>query len=343
MLARKLCHETISYLVDRGFLPGYVNSGPCRSRGGERVHYNELFGDLYCDTARWEQSYQLVQSFMHKSLGQSRFWMPEIFGRIPIRVADLLTQLPSVLSRYGFECFDRNDASQSLKFRSKDSCEVKHLPEPYGKWLQHQRHDVAWDRRTELEVVIECQLRAVDGATFLDLVSSTLILSLLGPMADDLNRLLHLTDSPLGCPIEAVRSGGRFLLKGQPVSLACLSYPAFLVGLYQGQRMRFSLGNMIEPVDLCEYFHFTSDGCVQSTVDTPDFLQVADQLWKGTDGRLKRGRYRLDGSHVEFSFSNPGGSTDFQGSVRGDGLELVSLHSITGATESGWFRRVTWT
>ena len=107
--------------------------------------------------------------------------------------------------------------------------------------------------------------------------------------------------------------------------------------------MRFSLVNMIEPVDLCEYFHFTSDGCVQSTVDTPDFLQVADQLCKGTDGRLKRGRYRLDGSHVEFSFSNPRGSTDFQGSVRGDGLALDSLHSITGATESGWFRRVTWT
>ena len=165
MPTRNLCHATIAHLVNCGSVPRFKDSGQCLIPGGERIHYNELLGPLYGDPTEWQFVYQLVQSFTKCRDEETWLHLPELFGRIPLHVGDFLAQLPSVFARYGFECVDRNEVAQSVMFRSTDACEVKRLPEPFGKWLQHRLHELAWDRIEELEVTVDCRLRPVDGGT----------------------------------------------------------------------------------------------------------------------------------------------------------------------------------
>jgi hypothetical protein len=180
---RDLCRQTLDYTVDRGLLPKYDKVGRYRqpnakgrnlfdAQSMEIVHYAARRGPLYRDVRAWQRAHDVVAAFVRPRRGRGavNWWQLDEFVAFDLMPVELLGQIDSAMTSVGFEARDRNDAAFSSTYILADTCKVADLPEPYGKWLQHQGRP-RWRDDVDLTLVAEIhtesrQLRGLgDGAS----------------------------------------------------------------------------------------------------------------------------------------------------------------------------------
>ena len=231
---RMLCEGALEFVIRHGLVPPYTPTGrlpgrpsrrsPLLRREEERaVWYASREGALYQDREQWRRAYQIVHSFTKQGRSGSCFRLPRLWGRVAAPVGAVLDQLPNAFSYQGFECVSRSAVGRSALFRAGESCRVEQLPEPYGKWQQHELLRPRWERPVELQVEARCRLEAVGRAeTEIDLELSTFALLLLPGVGCSLSELLALAP-PLRCTFEYLKTRTSWLLAGELIDLRRLS------------------------------------------------------------------------------------------------------------------------
>lgn len=351
---RDLCERAVSQFIELGVVPPFVVSGELRdpmhlqeslSRAQqERIHYSELFGPLYSDSNKWRFVFDLVQSFVRNKPCQTSLEMPDMFGVIGVSVEDLLPQLPSVFAHHGFSCIDRNEITKSATFVSKENCEVKYLPEPFGKWLQQQNGQIKWSQNEDLEVHIH--LRAEPSSRdscLLHSESSAWTQPLWGPVADRLNHIFHLSHHPIVFSQKSFRARAHFALAGKPVVISDLPLCKTVSGLFRGQtRLLPKIEGVINSTEYCAYFRFFDDYSVLHTIGSPDWLSVEAKIYPGTTLQpLGLGTYSLDGTKIRFCIGSGQRQIRYEGRLEDEFMRLESRHLTTNSKDVDLLSRVT--
>jgi hypothetical protein len=230
---RTVCELSLDFLIRHQFLPPYEKSGRFQPgsmrqrplfRPEERkaAHYAPLKGPLYTSTPQWRRTYLLIRSFTKKGRAGSALRLPRLWGRIPVHVSDLFEQLPCAFAYLGFECQTKTAVGRSALFRLSETCRVEQLPEPYGKWQQHQLRRPQWDRPVELQIEALCQLTNTEQAgTYFNLTLSTFAIPVAVWLGRELSQLLTLSP-PLQLPLCYLRKDAQFQLDGERIDLSPL-------------------------------------------------------------------------------------------------------------------------
>lgn len=168
MRVRDWCKESLRWLAVEGVLGRYEESGRFVAPLEERfslsreqrllVHYASLQGPLYKDRQQWRKAMALVESCVASPEGRRRVWRPEEVLAVPANVApaEAHKQLESAFRRLGFDLLDRNEVASLATFGMTEQCTVMDLPEPYGKWHQHQNRRARWEEPVTLELEVRC-------------------------------------------------------------------------------------------------------------------------------------------------------------------------------------------
>lgn len=230
---RTICDLSFDYLIRHRLLPSYEKSGrfqpgPTRQRPllqpeeRKAAHYASLQGQLYQSLPQWRQAYQLIRSFTKKGREGSAFRLPRLWGPLPVHVHDLFEQVPSAFASLGFECLTKTAVGRSALFRLSESCRVEHLPEPYGKWQQHQLQRSQWDRPVDLQIEARCQLTNVGSTgSYVDVTLSTFAIPVVVWLGRELSQILTITP-PLQITFGYLRCDTQLQINGERVDLSRL-------------------------------------------------------------------------------------------------------------------------
>jgi hypothetical protein len=214
MTTLTLCNDTLSMITQWGWLGEFKPAGPYRPLGLSKptipekldrlLWYGDLTGPLYRNKRQHRAAYRLVHSFSHKgalALGSSIRFRP-MFDTLDAPLADVMGILPTVFAIYGFKKEAGGPVVRNVLFRSEHSCPIEQLPEPYGKWLQHELADPKWEKPFNFQVNVRVVLsprRA--GSCEVDLTSSSVFPPLYDHLARELGRFTGQTLQPIRFPL----------------------------------------------------------------------------------------------------------------------------------------------
>jgi hypothetical protein len=200
-----------------------ISSNPLMTRQElELIHYGELSGPLYRNAGQWEVFYRLVKSFCRGPRGETSCVFEDVWGGIPAPLEDVLEVLPIAFALQSFDAGAQSTASRHAIYRASETCFVKDLPEPYGKWLQHHAMDARWEETEELQMWAVCKLSSpARGVTTLRIEGSTFFVPVIVRLAWSLSEQLGLPQ-PLTTRLDYLRSRVTFRLSNRRVDLSRL-------------------------------------------------------------------------------------------------------------------------
>src|SRR5579872_2169874 len=112
------------------------------------VHWGATEGPLYRDLSAWRRAFAFVRAFTASAAAREatpRYAVDACFGSFgPVPPADAFHHLESALESCGLKRMSANAILQEGWFEATDSPRIEALPEPYGKWLEHQERQPRW-------------------------------------------------------------------------------------------------------------------------------------------------------------------------------------------------------
>ncbi|HLJ45265.1 MAG TPA: hypothetical protein VKU01_04625 [Bryobacteraceae bacterium] len=229
-----VCKETMEFLTRHGMFSPFEPSGPFEVRRLNDhpllkrdqmmlMHYGALRGPLYRDEREWKAYHDLVKSFCRANKGDTACIFEDLWGGIPSPLNDVLEVLPFALSLQNFQSASQTPSGRRIVFRASESCPVKDLPEPYGKYLQHCRGESKWDKPEELQIWMVCKLASPEkDRTMLRIEASTFCVPVIIRLAWSICDQLSI-EPPLTTSLDYLRTKVTFRLGQRTVDLSRLS------------------------------------------------------------------------------------------------------------------------
>lgn len=228
-----VCSQTLDFLIKHGLVAAFERSGPYRpTETSSRpllnrdqmmlAHYASLKGPLYRDAKQWEFAYCFVKSFTKAGRHDGSWVFEDAFGPIDAPLTDVADILSGSFARLDFHSLDKAPSGREFLFRTSESATTERLPEPYGKWLQHRKHEPRWGKPVEMEVQMHCRLSSsTAGTTHVRIEGSTFALGFLARLNQCLSDDLSLVP-PLKTTRPALYARTTFKLLGRFVDLSPL-------------------------------------------------------------------------------------------------------------------------